>query len=539
MLRQRLRVLEAWIKRFVPEELAVDAEAARRAPLTVVLSFFLTALCIAFALVAFFLYDLPVLAAIDVVGAGLTFVTPFVLRATRSLKLATVLVLGVTVMTISLAAASVEGLTSPALAWLAVVPILASVLGGRRAATIWATVCTLAIVVMVGLDRFGHLLPNHEMPVEARRLAAAWNYALMFAAVLGFCVLYETLHQRAVAALARARKELDLSREQTVLTERMAALGRLAAGVAHEINNPSTFVSGNVRLARDTIAMVRAGTAPATELGEVESALSDALVGATRIAEVVRDLKTLGHAGDEKMGAVDASEVMDVALRIVSSQLKHRATVQKNLAHVPPILANESRLGQVFVNLLSNAADAMPVRPPEQNLVTVTSRAVGAEVCIEVQDNGTGISPEARGHIFDPFFSTKPVGAGPGLGLSICRNLVEQMGGRIEVESTLGSGSTFRVWLPVSAQPLREVTPAPAPLASPRRLRVLVIDDDVIMCRSLERMLGRKHHVEHHQSAREALSRTDLAQFDAILCYLMMPDVTGFDFYDSVRKTQP
>jgi len=100
MLRQRLRVLEAWIKRFVPEELAVDAEAARRAPLTVVLSFFLTALCIAFALVAFFLYDLPVIAAIDVVGAGLTFVTPFVLRATRSLKLATVLVLGVTVMTI-------------------------------------------------------------------------------------------------------------------------------------------------------------------------------------------------------------------------------------------------------------------------------------------------------------------------------------------------------------------------------------------------------------------------------------------------------
>ncbi len=542
---QRLRVLEGWVRRFVPESFFSDPDVARRAALMVVVSFLVTAMCLSFAVVALFLYNLPAIAAIDCMGALLTFIAPFVLRDSRSISFPSAMVLGVTTMTIVLAAAAVEGLTSPALAWLAVVPIVASVFGGRRSSAIWALVCLVAILAMFGLDRFAHLLPNRELPVEERRVAAAWNFGLMFVVVLGFCVLYETLHLRAAAALVRARQELDRTREQTVMSERMAALGRLAAGVAHEINNPSTFVTGNVRLARDTVAMVRAGTASVSDLEEVQSALSDALAGATRITETVRDLKTLGRAGDDRPSRVDASEVMDVALRIVSSQMRHRASLQKNLAHVPPVLANESRLGQVFVNLLNNAVDAMQERPVEQNVITVTSRAVGNEVCVEVQDNGVGIAPDHLARIFDPFFTTKPVGAGPGLGLSICRNLVEQMSGRIEVESVVGTGSTFRVWLPASlgdrlpAAAVAAAPLSPAPTAANRRLRVLVIDDDVVMCRSLERMLGRKHQVEHHQSAKEALARKDLAQFDAILCDLMMPELTGFDFYDAVHKAQP
>jgi len=148
-------------------------------------------------------------------------------------------------------------------------------------------------------------------------------------------------------------------------------------------------------------------------------------------------------------------------------------------------------------------------------------------VCIEVQDNGTGIAPDVLPHIFDPFYSTKQAGAGSGLGLAICRNLVEQMKGQLEVESVVGLGSTFRVLLPA----VRE--------SAQRRLRLLVIDDDLMMCRSLERLLGRKYDVEHHQSAKEALSRKDLESFDVILCDLMMPELTGVDFYDRVVATLP
>jgi CheY-like chemotaxis protein/anti-sigma regulatory factor (Ser/Thr protein kinase) len=200
--------------------------------------------------------------------------------------------------------------------------------------------------------------------------------------------------------------------------------------------------------------------------------------------------------------------------------------VHKNLTHVPSVLANEARLGQVFVNLLTNAADAMPSRPVAQNVITVTTRLRNGEVSVEVQDNGGGIAPEVLPRIFDPFFSTKPHGKGSGLGLSICRSVVEQLRGRIEVESTLGVGSTFRVLLPAA--------PARAP-----RLRILVIDDDLLMCRTLQRLLGARHHVEHHQSAMEALSRPDLDEFDVILCDLMMPELNGSDFYERVRATLP
>jgi CheY-like chemotaxis protein len=158
-----------------------------------------------------------------------------------------------------------------------------------------------------------------------------------------------------------------------------------------------------------------------------------------------------------------------------------------------------------------------------------------------VQDNGTGIAPDVLPHIFDPFFSTKPVGTASGLGLSICRTLVEQMNGRIEVESAPEAGCTFRVVLPAVTVEERSASVAalaPRP-AAVRRLRVLVVDDDLMMCKSLERLLGRKHHVEHHQSAREALSRHDLDSFDVILCDLLMPELTGADFYDRVLERLP
>ncbi|MBK7860848.1 MAG: HAMP domain-containing histidine kinase [Archangiaceae bacterium] len=445
-------------QRFLPPEVRGDPELARRGQLTVVLSFFLSVACLSSAGVSLFGYALPVIAAVDVVAALLALSVPFVLRATGSLALAANLTLAVTVATMALAAGCVEGITSPAMTWLIVVPIFASLIGGRGMAVRWAVVCTLAVVAMSLAMPW---LPAHELPVAVRRQTAAWNYVLMFAMVAVFAQLYERLHARSSTALAAARAELERAREQAALTERMAALGRLAAGVAHEINNPSTFVVGNVRLARDTVAQVLAGASPSSELREVQDALSDALTGATRITETVRDLKTLGRAGDEGNAPVDAADVLDTSLRIVSHQLRQQCMVEKTLHPVSEVLANESRLGQVFVNLLTNAGDAMPPgRPTRENRVRVVTRMSEGRVCIEISDNGAGIEPDALSRIFDPFFTTKPVGQGTGLGLSICRRLVDDLGGQLEVESKLGVGTTFRVRLP--ALPVaRPRTPAP------------------------------------------------------------------------------
>ena len=530
------RLLHGLERRFVPDALAVDPDDARRAQLTVVISFFLALACPLFAAVNLFVYRLPVIAAVDLAAAAVAFSVPFLLRATRSLPLASSLTLGVTVGAMALAAASVEGITSPALTWLVVVPILASLLGGRRYAARWALVCVGAVVAMVLLERW---LPNRELALEARRSSAAWNYGLMFVTVAVFAALYERLGERSAEALKATRVELEKAREQAALSDRLVALGRLAAGVAHEINNPSAFVAGNVRLARDTVAQVRAGVTPSSELREVEAALSDALTGAVRITETVRDLKTLDRAGDERAGPIDAAEVMDVSLRIVSNQLKGRCRVEKMLHGVARVWGNEARLGQVFVNLLLNAADAMPEqRPLDQNVVHVGTRMRAGRVQIEVSDNGRGIEPEALGRVFDPFFTTKAPGRGAGLGLSICHTLVEQLGGTLTVESTPGVGSTFRVELPVSPA----VVPVePAAPAEPRgrRLRVLVIDDEALVGKSLVRLLGRSHDVEFCSSAVEALARGDLPRFDVVLCDLMMPGLSGVDFYERVVKEWP
>lgn len=519
---------------FVPESLAKDPDSSRRALLTVGLSLFLGIACPLFAAVSLFVYRLPAIALVDLVAAAAALSVPFLLRATKSLELASSVTLAVTVAAMALAAGSVEGLTSPAMVWLVVVPIFASLLGGRRNAIVWAAVCAAVVGAMAWLQ------PGHELPIEVRRQTAAWNYVLMFAMVAAFAALYERLHERSAAALAAARADLEKAREQAAIADRLVALNRLAEGVAHEINNPSTFVAGNVRLARDTIAQVRAGVTPSSELREVEAALSDALTGAVRITEAVRDLERLGRRPDEGASLVDAADVLDVSVRIVSTQLVHRCRVERNLLHVQPVWANEARLGQVFVNLLLNAADAMPGdRPVRENVVRVTTRMSGGRVAIDVSDNGRGIPADALGRIFDPFYTTKAVGQGAGLGLSIARALVEQMGGTLAVESQVGRGSTFRVELP-GAPAVEPVKPA-AQLddASTRRLRVLVIDDEPLVCMSLVRLLERKHDVESCTSAVEALARGDLARFDVVLCDLVMPGLSGVDFYERVVKEWP
>jgi signal transduction histidine kinase len=227
----------------------------------------------------------------------------------------------------------------------------------------------------------------------------------------------------------------------------MASVGTLAAGVAHEINNPLAYVSGNLSYLRDVLLQERL---TAEDVADMREAAAEALEGTGRVRAIVQDLRTFSRSDEERFGPVEVHPVLEGALRLVRNELQHRAQLVRELSPVPTIQGNAVRLGQVVVNLLVNALQAFPERSPAGNRIRLATRAAEPGwVSVEVEDNGIGMEPEVQQHIFDPFFTTKPVGVGTGLGLAICHTIVEAMGGRIEVHSTPGQGSTFRLLLPV------------------------------------------------------------------------------------------
>jgi two-component system NtrC family sensor kinase len=240
------------------------------------------------------------------------------------------------------------------------------------------------------------------------------------------------------------RKRLE---SQLRLADRMASMGTLATGVAHEINNPLTFVSANLTFLEEQLGQMMVMPESLPELREV---LTETKEGVGRIRELVQDLKSFARADEDTRGPVDVHRVVDGALRLMRSALRHRTQVVRSLGEVPLVRGNEARLGQVIVNLLVNALQALPARHPDDNRIQVSTWREGPHhVVLEVEDNGQGMPAEVQRRIFEPFFTTKPVGVGTGLGLAICQTIVQSMGGQIEVRSEPGQGTAFRLRLPV------------------------------------------------------------------------------------------
>ena len=254
---------------------------------------------------------------------------------------------------------------------------------------------------------------------------------------------------------AVARDEKRRTREQLLVIERMASVGTLAAGVAHEINNPLAAVMANIELALRTV-----GSLPpeVPEVAELLAELRDAHEAAYLVRQIVRDVKLFSRPGDERAGPVDLRQVLDGAARMAWNEIRHRARLVKDYGHVPPVWATEARLGQVFLNLLINAAHAMPVGHADSNRIAIVTRTDGqGRAVVEIVDTGSGILPENLPRLFTPFFSTKPLGTGSGLGLAICRRIVRELGGEIDVRSQAGQGTTVAVTIP--AAQAREATP--------------------------------------------------------------------------------
>lgn len=356
--------------------------------------------------------------------------------------------------------------------------------------------------------------------------------------------------------LAEKRRQASVRVDET---ERLASLGRLAAGVGHEINNPLAFVMLNLSQSLDKLRpSIRAvgassgGLLPENGIEEIRARLvdvtemlEDCQVGGERIRETVSNLQRLARQGEEHRGPLDVHKLIEQSVSMVLNQIRHRARLVRIFGDIPSIRGNGTALGQVFLNLLVNAAQAIPEGDTERNEIRISTKVEtdenGAELVVEVKDSGKGIAADVVQHVFEPFFTTKPIGQGTGLGLSISRQTVSDHGGRMTVESELGKGTIFRVFLPISEAPVP--TGSVVALASQvglHRGRVLVIDDEPLIGRIIRTALQNEHDVFVVQRASEALSRLENGEtFDLLLCDVVMPDLSGPEFYTMVAERWP
>lgn len=342
----------------------------------------------------------------------------------------------------------------------------------------------------------------------------------------------------AIANDVTERKKLE---ERLRVGDRMASVGTLAAGVAHEINNPLTYVISNLSFIAEGLRATGGDTT--ARLDELRSMTSEAHEGAERIRTIVRALKSFSKTADDDggMGLVDIHHVLNTTVNMAWNEVRHRARLIKDYAMTPIVAhGHGARLGQVFLNLLINAAQAIPEGASPTNEIRITTRQTAArQAVIEFHDTGSGIAPEIRGRLFDPFFTTK-VASGTGLGLSICHTIVTAHGGRIEVDSEVGKGSVFRVVLPLADTGVSEDRlPGERPSWAPPRLQrglVLIIDDDIKVATAFRRALEPEHDVRVVGSGADALERIrEGTRFDVILCDLMMPAMTGMDLHALLR----
>jgi signal transduction histidine kinase/ActR/RegA family two-component response regulator len=346
---------------------------------------------------------------------------------------------------------------------------------------------------------------------------------------------------RVVSAVAVFRDDTEgqAARQRLGLSERMAAVGTLAAGVAHEINNPMTYVAANIAWLLRELETEGEALPDQTRAAVLES-LREAHDGVARVRAIVRDLGTFSRASPGVTATVRLSDAVEPVLRMLAHETRHRATVINRVPDTLSVHADPLTLGQVVLNLVQNAAHAIePGQPSAEHIELTAAPLDDGRVRLSVADSGRGIPLEIAARVFDPFFTTKPVGQGMGLGLSVSRGIVNALGGQLTFARRPGGGTCFHVDLPV-ARPQQALSVPPTPTPAPRRTRLLIVDDEPMLTTSLRRLLGRRHEVVGAGSGAEALAMVaqDRA-WDAILLDVMMPEMDGRAVLEALETQAP
>jgi two-component system, cell cycle sensor histidine kinase and response regulator CckA len=337
-----------------------------------------------------------------------------------------------------------------------------------------------------------------------------------------------------------AQRRLEDADARLLEAERLAVVGSLAGGVAHQINNALTAT----RLSLGRLISFELARQPMTAIRQHRlELLQDAREGLARVEHITRELKSFARLDDAPAAPLDVRGAIEAAVALAAHEIRHRARLVTDLADVPQVFGTDHGLRQVFLNLLLNAAQSLPEGEADHNEVRVASWTDAAgNAVVEVCDTGTGIAGPDLGRIFEPFFTTRPLGAGLGLGLSVCHDVVTAMRGTITAESAVGQGTRMRVVLPPAARPAVRV-PTPMPVAAMRddegKRRILIVDDDRPVAAAVALELE-DHDVVVAGSGREAFEilRHDPG-FDVVLCDLMMPEMSGMDLYTWLRPIEP
>ncbi|MBA3392617.1 MAG: response regulator [Deltaproteobacteria bacterium] len=402
------------------------------------------------------------------------------------------------------------------------------------------------------LDAILEVLMSYARQDFSPRLAVSERRDEVDAIATGINLLAEELDGEVASRreLESAYDRLKTTQAQLGVAEKFAAIGQLANGVAHELNNPAAWVLLGVDAARRRLAHVRGllgsdgpGAARvAAELAVIDDALTDAHAGMERMRAVINDLRTLSRADAEVPVELDLDEVVRSACQLARPAYLSVARLVLDLGSVPPIIGDRGRLGQLVTNLVINAAYAVADSSNEHE-IAVTTRADGDDVVLAVEDSGPGIPEELLERVFEPYFTTKPSEVGTGLGLALVRKIAESHGGTARISRGTRRGARVEVRIPRA----RCETPAPPP-ASPqsvvrvgaRKNRVLIVDDEPMLLRALASAIGDSHDVVTAlggQAGIELLAK-DRA-FDLVLCDLQMPGVDGVAIYESLASSAP
>jgi len=368
--------------------------------------------------------------------------------------------------------------------------------------------------------------------------------------------LYVTLvrdisaHLSREADLEEAYRALKESEANLVRSSRLAAIGEIAAGIAHEVNNPAASTLTNLELLNGDLKklseQIRKPDRTASSLvaamelfcNEARESVRDSLEGIQRIAFIVKGLRGFARIDGDDVDHLDINEVVQTAANLVRHQIRHVAQLEFDLQAGERFPASRGRLIQVVLNLLLNAAQAIEEGGGSVILVSTCNTSDG--VRLRVEDDGPGVPPEMARRVFDPFFTTKGADRGTGLGLSVCADIIHRHRGTFRLCAGKLPGACFEATIPLQTGLLPRVSPRSSLPPPGPPLRILVIDDEVMLIRAYRRLLGRQHDVVAAYGGEEALAVLSCDQsFDLILCDLMMPGTDGVGVYECLQRSYP